>query len=78
MLESGKNRRNEIAISTLAFNICKYRLQSAMTIEELANRIDIDYSQISRMERSIVNPNVSIIFDIAVALEIEPSLLLEK
>jgi transcriptional regulator with XRE-family HTH domain len=70
------HRRNENAISTLASNIKKYRLQKKLTIQELANLLDVDYSQIGRMERGIVNPNISIIFDIADALNIEPHTLL--
>lgn len=70
------HRRNERAISTLATNIKKYRLEKNLTIQELANLLDVDYSQIGRMERGVVNPNVSIIFDIANVLNIEPSLLL--
>lgn len=71
------HRRNERAIKTLANNIKKYRLEQKLTIQELANLIDVDYSQIGRMERGVVNPNISIIFDIANALHINPSKLLE-
>jgi len=78
MVKSRKNRRNETAIATLALNIRKYRLAKALTIEELANLMEVDYSQISRIERGTINPSISVIFDIAAALEIEPSLLLEK
>ena len=49
-----------------------------MTIAQLANQVDVDYSQIGRMERGIINPNISIIFDIADALEIDACLLLSK
>jgi len=77
MIKGGKQRRNETAISTLAGNIRKYRTEKNITIEELANLIGVDYSQIGRMERSVVNPNVSIIFDIAAALGVEPHRLLQ-
>ena len=63
---------------TLANNIRKYRLERNLTIQELANLLDVDYSQISRMERGVVNPNVSIIFDIADVLKIEPDELLKE
>lgn len=79
MIKKGeKQRRNEKAINTLATNLRKYRIEKKLTIEQLANLIGVDYSQIGRMERGIVNANISIIFDIAKALEIEPSKLLEK
>ncbi|MFD2580867.1 helix-turn-helix domain-containing protein [Pedobacter vanadiisoli] len=78
MVKDGKHRRNEVGIQTLAKNIRKYRKERKMTIQELANELDVDYSQISRMERGIVNPSVSIIFDIAQKLGIEPYKLLEE
>ena len=54
------HRLSEQAIFTLANNIRKYRIERALTIEELANLIGVDYSQIGRVERG-VDPNVSII-----------------
>ncbi|MBE9602972.1 helix-turn-helix domain-containing protein [Pedobacter sp. MC2016-24] len=78
MLKDGKHRRNERGISILASNIKKYRKEQHLTIQELANKLDVDYSQIGRMERGIVNPNVSIIFDIAEVLQIKASQLLEE
>lgn len=77
MVKGLKHRRNEKAIETLAANIRRYRKERNLTIEELANLVDVDYSQIGRMERRIVNPNISVIFDIADALQIKPSQLLE-
>ena len=78
MIKGNKQRRNELAIKTLGANIRKHRQQGKLTIEELANLIEVDYSQISRMERGTVNANVSIIFDIAKALNVKPSQLLEE
>ncbi|TDO23762.1 helix-turn-helix domain-containing protein [Pedobacter duraquae] len=78
MVKDGKHRRNEEGISTLANNIKRYRKERNMTMQELANRLDVDYSQISRMERGIVNANISIVFDIANVLEVKASQLLER
>jgi transcriptional regulator with XRE-family HTH domain len=78
MIKGEKQRRNEAAIMTVASNIRKYRLAKNLTIEELANIVGVDYSQIGRMERGKVNPNISIIFDIAAVLQIPASLLLEQ
>jgi transcriptional regulator with XRE-family HTH domain len=77
-VKDATHRRNEIAIGILANNIKKYRKSKNLTIQELANILNVDYSQISRMERGVVNPNISIIFDIAGVLGIEPGRLLEK
>lgn len=78
MVKEGKHRRNEKGISILANNIKRYRKERKMTIQELANRLDVDYSQIGRMERGIVNPSISIVFDIAEVLEIRAYQLLEE
>lgn len=77
MVKNVTHRRNADAIAILAANIKKYRLVQNLTIQELADLIDVDYSQIGRMERAVVNPNISIIFDIALALKIKPAMLLE-
>jgi len=78
MVKGEKQRRNELAIMTVANNIKKYRKKQNLTIAELANIVGVDYSQIGRMERGKVNPNISIIFDIANVLKISPALLLEE
>ena len=78
MAKAEKQRRNEEAIATLAHNIRKHRTERKLTITELANQVGVDYSQIGRMERGVVNPTVSIIFDIAKVLQIPASKLLEQ
>jgi len=78
MLKGDKHRRNEKAILTLAKNIRYYRKVRKITMTELANSLDIDYSHIGRIERGIINTNVSMIFDIADMLGVKPSQLLEE
>ncbi|QKJ32451.1 helix-turn-helix transcriptional regulator [Mucilaginibacter mali] len=72
-----RQRRNEKGISVLGGNIRKYRGARGLTIEQLANLLEVDYSQISRMERGVVNAHVSMVFDIAEALGVSASQLLE-
>ncbi|TDS14824.1 helix-turn-helix domain-containing protein [Sphingobacterium paludis] len=78
MPKGKKHKRNERGILILAKNIRRYRESKGITIEQLANEIDVDYSQISRIERALVNTNISIVFDIAAFLGIKPSQLLEE
>lgn len=73
-----KHSRNEKAILIVGKNIRRYREQSELTIMQLADKLDVDYSQISRIERGIVNTNISVIFDIAEVLNIDASKLLEE
>ncbi|MDN5289011.1 MAG: hypothetical protein JWR38_5285 [Mucilaginibacter sp.] len=74
----GKQRRNEAGIAILATNIRKYRKAKKLTIQELAYLLDVDYSQVGRMERGKVNFSISLLFDLATILEVGPAQLLEE
>ena len=78
MAKTRKHNRNQHGINVLAKNIRKYRKLKGLTIQQLADKLDVDYSQISRMERATVNASVSIIFDIATLLEVQPKNLLNE
>lgn len=70
--------KNERAIKTLAENVKKYRTEQNMTMEALANAAGIEYSQVSRIERCLINTSVSVIFALADALSVSaPELLAE-
>lgn len=69
--------RDPIAIKILAENVKRYRDLNNLTQEALANIVGIEYSQISRIERGVINTSVSVIFAIAQALNIKPYQLLE-
>ena len=73
---SVKKLRDQAAINILAENIRKHRTVKNLTMQVLANKADIEYSQISRIERGKINTTVSVIFAIANALEIKPCDLL--
>ncbi len=47
------------------------RKQKNMTQEVLANYIDVDISQISRLERGILNASISMIKEISIILDID-------
>jgi len=69
--------RNLEAMQILAANVRRYRLEQNLSQEALANLAGIEYSQVSRLERGILNTSVSVIFAVALALKIKPSQLLE-
>lgn len=73
-----RHRRNEQGIILLAKNLRKFRKAKEMSIAELAFLIGADYSQVSRMERGKVNFTVSVLVDIAEALEIRPAQFFEE
>lgn len=70
--------RDISAIKLLANNIRKHREAKKLTMEQLANRANIEYSQVSRIERGIINTSISVIFAIAHALEVDPTELIQS
>jgi transcriptional regulator with XRE-family HTH domain len=69
--------RDTSAMTILAHNVRKYRDAKKLSQEALANLAGVERSQVSRIERGILNTSVSVIFTLARALEIEPGKLLE-
>lgn len=70
--------RDISAITILAKNVRKYRIAKNLSQEALANLAGIEYSQVSRIERGLLNTSISVIFALGKALEIEPYKLLEN
>jgi len=54
-------------------NIRQIRIAKNFTISELANSINVEYVQLSRIERGIISTSVSHIFFIAYGLGVNPS-----
>ena len=61
----------------LAENIRKFRKENSYTQEQLADKINVDYSHISKMELATVGISLDKLFDIARALDIPPYKLLQ-
>ncbi len=70
--------RDTHAIKVLAENVKRYRIDRNLTQEALANIVEIEYSQVSRIERGVINTSVSVIFALAKALKVAPSQLLAE
>lgn len=68
-----KHVRHSDAIKSFGIRLRQLRKQKGLTLEELAGRADLEYSQVSRIERGIINTSLSQIMVIAEALEIHPS-----
>jgi transcriptional regulator with XRE-family HTH domain len=68
--------RDISAINILASNVRRYRIAKNLSQEALANHAGIEYSQVSRIERGLLNTSISVVFALAKALEIKPSQLL--
>ncbi|MDP9077199.1 MAG: helix-turn-helix domain-containing protein [Bacteroidota bacterium] len=70
--------RDPIAIKVLADNVKRFRMERNLSQEALANLVEIEYSQISRIERGVINTSVSVIFALAKALDVPPFMLIKQ
>jgi transcriptional regulator with XRE-family HTH domain len=75
--KSKQKYRNDGQLKAIGDNIRKYRLLKGLTQAELAFECgEKDWSQISRMERGLVNFTISYLLIVAEVLEISPKELL--
>lgn len=56
----------------LGLNIAYYRKLRELTQEQLAEKADVDYTTISKLETALVGASLDMIFELADALEVEP------
>jgi transcriptional regulator with XRE-family HTH domain len=71
-----KHFRDDNRLKIIGVNIRKYRLAKGLTQNDLAFSCgDKDWSQISRMERGLVNFSISYLFLVAEMLEVSPESL---
>lgn len=54
-------------------NVRRIRLESGLTQEQLANELGVEISQISRIERGVINTSVTTLYSISKTLKIEVS-----
>lgn len=64
-------------VQTLGANVRKYRLLKEMTQEQLAHEAEMERSYVSDLERGVRNPSVRALGRLALALEVEPHILLK-
>lgn len=68
--------RDDKTIIALGRQIRKLRTEKNMSMEELADKAGLAFSQIGRIERGEINTSVSHVAFIAKALKVEPKELL--
>lgn len=61
---------NENFIKRFGENLRKIRLSKKMSMQTLAYTINVEYSQISRIELGKINTTINTVFEIANALEV--------
>ena len=65
-----KQTRHLIGIVAFGQRLRVLRKEKGMSLEELAWKADLEYSQISRIERGLINTSLSQILVIAAALNV--------
>ena len=66
------------AQSILAKRIKRLRKEAGMSQEILADKAEIDRTYVSQLERSLVNPSLSVLIRVSQSLNIHVSELLDK
>jgi transcriptional regulator with XRE-family HTH domain len=66
-----KKSINKDFIIRFGINLRKIRESKNMTMQTLAYTINVEYSQISRIERGLINTSIGVVYEIAQALEID-------
>ena len=64
--------KNPIILLAIGDRLKNVRKKKGMTQEDVAHKAGIAVSQVGRIERGKLNPRVSTIFVIALAMDIEP------
>lgn len=62
--------KKEEVVKKVGNNIRKYRLIKSITVERLALLSGLEYSQVSRIERGIINTSIYQVYIISNTLEI--------
>jgi transcriptional regulator with XRE-family HTH domain len=78
VLRKKKYIRTDKKVKAFGERLRYLRMRKGMTMQELADLCDIEYSQLSRIERGIINTSLSNIYVLAEQLEIKVKELFEE
>ena len=71
------NKRNEAYLKAFGEHLRKVRKRQGMTMIELAFEADVEYSQIAKIERGLLNTTISTVLILSQALGVKPADLLQ-
>lgn len=71
------NKTKKIILIQFGNTLRKLRSERGLTQEQLANELGVEISQISRIERGVINTSATTIYEIAKVLKIDISKLFE-
>ena len=69
------NPKDPQAILNFGHNVRTQRTLKGMTMVQLAEKCEVEYTTISKIERGLINTTVSMVVILARALEIDPKQL---
>lgn len=72
-----ENQNKKLILIGFGNNLRKIRLAKGFTQEKLANELGVEISQISRIERGIINTSVVAVYQVAKILDIKVSELFD-
>lgn len=64
--------RNDAYLKAFGENLRKLRKKQGLTMMELAFEAEIEYSQVAKIERGVINTTVSTVQNLATALVLQP------
>lgn len=67
------NEIKKIFLKNFGSRLRELRLEKNFSQERLANELGVEVSQISRIERGLINTSIAMLYDISKALEINIS-----
>ncbi len=70
--------RHQEGLNQFGVRLRQLRLEKGLTQEELAAQAGVEFSQIGRIERAVINTSLSMVYVLAQALEIEVKELFDK
>ena len=69
------NPKDELTIKKFGVNVKAYRKMKGLTLIQLAELVQVDYTTISKIERGLINTTVTMVARIAKALEVDEAKL---
>ncbi len=68
---------NEAFCKAFGKQLRKLRVQKGFGMRQFAVHADMEYSQLSKIERGVVNTTISTVLALSIALETEPAVLFD-
>lgn len=72
------NPKDDTTIKKFGAAVRQLRKEKGLTLLQLSQSCDVDYTTISKIERGLINTTITMVTRIAKALQVKPSVLLDS